>query len=152
LWWLPRGEDNSEPVVSRLFTLGADQGTRYRDVLGEVFGLDPDDAPFGALAIASDRDGGLAMARVFNRPQGGADGTFGQSIPGVPERAMIRQNQRLRILFMSEDNELRSNVGCQNGTAANLRVTIGVKMAAMDADTNSAILIHLMSEEVNPQK
>jgi len=93
-------------------------------VLGEVFGLDPDDAPFGALAIASDREGALAMARVFNQPLGKVAGTFGQAIPGVQAKAMIRQDERLRILFMSEDDELRANIGCQNGTAANLRVMI----------------------------
>jgi len=124
LWWLPRGEDNSEPMRSELFTLNAEESRRHRNVLGEVFGLDPDDAPFGALAIASDREGTLAMARVFNQPLSDGVGTFGQAIPGVPAKSMIRQNERLRILFMSEDDELRANIGCQNGTAANLRVMI----------------------------
>jgi len=124
LWWLPRGEDNSEPMVSELFTLGAEQSKRHKNVLGEVFDLDPGDAPFGALAIASDGEGALAMARVFNQSQGSGVGTFGQAIPGVPARVMIRQGERRRILFMSEDDELRANVGCQNGTAANLRVMI----------------------------
>jgi hypothetical protein len=124
LWWLPRGEDNSEPMVSELFTLGAEESRRHRNVLGQVFGLDPGDAPFGALAIVSDRAGVLAMARVFNQPGSGGEGTYGQAIPGVPEKMMIRQDERLRILFMSEDDELRANVGCQNGTAANLRVMI----------------------------
>jgi hypothetical protein len=124
LWWLPRGEDNSEPMVSELFTLDAEESRRHRNVLGEVFGLDPGDTPFGALAIASDRAGALAMARVFNQPGSGGEGTYGQAIPGVPEKMMIRQAERLRILFMSEDDELRANVGCQNGTAANLRIMI----------------------------
>lgn len=124
LWWLPRGEDNSEPMRSELFTLDADESRRHRNVLGEVFDLDPNDAPFGALAIASDREGALAMARVFNQPLGKVAGTFGQAIPGVPAKEMIRQEERLRILFMSEDDELRANVGCQNGSAAGLRVTI----------------------------
>lgn len=124
LWWLPRGEDNSEPMRSELFTLDSEESRRHGNVLGEVFDLDPDDAPFGALAIASDREGTLAMARVFNQPLGDGVGTFGQAIPGVPAKAMIRQDERQRILFMSEDDELRANVGCQNGTAANLRVMI----------------------------
>lgn len=124
LWWLPRGEDNTEPMKSELFTLGAEQNRRHRNVLGEVFDLDPDDAPFGALVVASDRPDTLAMARVFNQPDGGGIGTFGQAIPGVPARRMIRQEQRLRILFMSEDDDLRANVGCQNGTDADLRIMI----------------------------
>lgn len=124
LWWLPRGEENSEPLKSNLFILNAEESNWHQNVLGEVFGLDPEDAPFGALAIASDREGAIAMARVFNQPTGNAAGTFGQAIPGVSVDAMIRQDERRRILFMSEDDEFRANVGCQNASAASLRVSI----------------------------
>ena len=123
LWWLPRGEDNFEPVASAPFNLGAGRSIRHENVLGEVFGLDPGDAPFGAVAVASDGAGALAMARVFNQPEGGG-GTFGQSMPGVPAEAMILRGERLRILFMSEDDAFRANVGCQNGTGNDLQVTI----------------------------
>ncbi len=124
LWWLPRAENNSKPLKSELFTLNAEESNRHKNVLGEVFGLDPEDAPFGALAIASDREGVLAMARVFNQPPGKIGGTFGQAIPVVQVEGMIRENERRRILFMSEDVELRANVGCQNGSADSLRVNI----------------------------
>lgn len=124
LWWLPRGEDNSDPVISDLFTLAAGEGRRHANVLSAVFGLNPDDAPFGALAIAADGTEVLAMARIFNQPDAGGGGTFGQSIPLVSVKEMIVANERRRILFMSENDDFRSNLGCQNGTATNLRVTI----------------------------
>ena len=124
LWWLPRGEDNSDPMISGLFTLAAGESRRHANVLSAVFGLDPDDAPFGALAIAADGTEVLAMARIFNQPDAGGGGTFGQSIPLVSRKGMIAPNERRRVLFMSETDDFRSNLGCQNGTAANLRVSM----------------------------
>ena len=124
LWWLPRGEDNFEPVTSEPFNLGAGRSIRHENVLGEVFGLDPGDAPFGAIAVASDGAGALAMARVFNQPEGSGVGTFGQSMPGEPAEGMILGGERQRILFMSENDDFRANIGCQNGTGNDLQVTI----------------------------
>ncbi len=51
LMWLPRGENNSEPMTSETFSLGAGMSVRYANVLSEVFGLQPDSV--GALALLS---------------------------------------------------------------------------------------------------
>ncbi len=42
LMWLPRGEDNTEPMTSETFTLGAGMSVRYANVLREVFDLEPE--------------------------------------------------------------------------------------------------------------
>jgi hypothetical protein len=122
LWWLPRGEDNSEPTVSATFNLGAGRSVRYANVLGEVFGLEPD--AFGALAIASSSPHLLAMSRTFNRPGDGASGTYGQSIPAVSQDELIRYGERRRILFGTENADMRTNVGCQNATTGQLIVDL----------------------------
>ncbi|PWB69546.1 MAG: hypothetical protein C3F15_14900 [Holophagae bacterium] len=116
LWWLPRGQDNSEPIVSDTFSLGAGMSVRYANVLAEVFGLEPD--ALGALGISSSSPHLLAMSRTYNRPGDGAPGTYGQSMPAIAPDELIRYGERRRILFATEDEEMRTNVGCQNATPA----------------------------------
>lgn len=126
LWWLPRGEDNSIPVVSETFTLAAQENNRHTNVLQSVFGFSSDDSPFGALAVEADGTSALAMARIFNQPEAGGDGTYGQAIPGVAAKQMIGVNEHRRILFLSEDDDFRSNVGCQNGTDAAIQIMMEI--------------------------
>ncbi len=120
--WLPRGADNSLPSGSYRFSLAAGSGVRYANVLSEVFGLKPDRV--GALAVSASGSDLLAMSRTYNLPSGDAAGTFGQAIPGIPSDRMIRGGQRKRIIFMNENAELRSNVGCQNGSKTAIRVFV----------------------------
>ncbi|MDX2436473.1 MAG: hypothetical protein QNL88_05415 [Acidobacteriota bacterium] len=124
LWWLPRNTDNSNPTVSDLFSLAPGESRRHANVLCEVFGLDPAAAPFGAVAVAAEGKGAMVMARVFNL----GDGTYGQSIPGVSPPEMTGPNQRRRILFMSENEAFRANLGCQNGGSG----LIGVQFERFD--------------------
>jgi predicted GH43/DUF377 family glycosyl hydrolase len=112
LWWLPRGELNSDPAISETFSLGAGMSVRYANVLAEVFGLAPD--ALGALAIASSSPHLLAMSRTYNRPGDGSAGCYGQSMPVVAAEEMIRHGERRRILLATENAEMRTNVGCLN--------------------------------------
>jgi hypothetical protein len=110
--WLPRGEDNSEPATSETFSLGAGKSTRYANVLAEVFDLEPDS--LGALAIKSTTPDLLAMSRTYNTPTDKAAGTYGQAIPAIRSENFIQSGERRRILFGSENSEMRTNVGCLN--------------------------------------
>lgn len=111
--WLPRGEDNSERTDSETLTLAAGKSVRYANVLTEVFGLEPD--WFGGLLIrASSRDL-LAMSRTYNLGDDGAEGTYGQAMPAMSSQDFIQGTTR-RILFGSESADMRTNVGCQNGS------------------------------------
>ncbi len=129
LWWLPRNVDNTDPAVSDLFSLAPGESRRHANVLGEVFGLDPAASPFGAVAVAAETESVMVMARIFNQ----GDGTFGQSMPGVKLDEMTGPNQRRRILFMSENEGFRANLGCQNGGSG----LIGVQFERFDNSGSS---------------
>ncbi|HOC41751.1 MAG TPA: hypothetical protein PKJ99_01935 [Thermoanaerobaculales bacterium] len=122
LLWLPRGADNGDPVRSDTFSLAPGAGVRYANVLDEVFGLEPDQA--GALAIEASGPELLAMSRTYNLPWAKVAGTFGQELPGIPEDRMIASGVKKRIIFMNENDDVRSNVGCQNGSGQTVRVFI----------------------------
>jgi hypothetical protein len=122
LVWLPRGEDSSDPTTSATFTLGAGRSVRYANVLSEVFGLERDS--LGALAIVSTSPDLLAMSRTYNIPADGTGGTFGQSMAAVKPDEFIDPGDRRRLLFGTQNDEMRTNIGCQNGTSAELSVNV----------------------------
>jgi hypothetical protein len=122
--WLPRGEDNSEPVESDPIALAAGQSLRYENVLTELFGLGPDS--LGALKMVASIDSVIGMSRTCNIPAGETAGTFGQGLPAIRATEMIQGTEPQRILFLSEDPDSRANVGCVNGTGQNLTINIGV--------------------------
>ncbi len=122
LAWLPRGADNSDAVHSDLFTLAPGAGVRYANVLAEVFGLEPDQV--GALALEASGSELLAMSRTYNLPSAKVAGTFGQELPGIPADRMIASGVKKRIIFMNENDDVRANVGCQNGSEQTVRVFI----------------------------
>ncbi len=121
-WWLPRGEDNAQPTMSGPVTLGPGMSIRYANVLDEVFGLDSADSPFGAIAISASGSDALSIARIFNQDEAGQGGTFGQALPGVGAGDLIMEGETRRIIFMSEDDDFRANLGCQNGTDGNISI------------------------------
>jgi hypothetical protein len=122
LLWLPRGEDNSDPVRSDTFSLAPGAGVRYANVLDEVFGLSPD--AVGALSIEASGIDLLAMSRTYNLPSAKVAGTFGQGLPGIPANQMIPTGVKKRILFLSDNDDVRSNVGCINGAGIEIAVQI----------------------------
>ena len=128
LLWLPRGADNSYPFSSGEFSLAPGSGVRYANVLEEVFGLEPDQV--GALAIEASEVDLLAMSRTYNLPSAKATGTFGQELPGIPADRMISTGVSKRIIFMSENDDVRANVGCVNG----VRTEVTVQIDLYDSD------------------
>ena len=122
--WLPRGEDNSEPVNSEEFTLAPGASLRYENVLTELFGLEPDS--LGALKMVASTESVIGMSRTYNIPAGKIAGTFGQGLPAVRATEMIQGSDPQRIIFLSENDDSRANVGCVNGSSEPLRINIGV--------------------------
>jgi hypothetical protein len=118
--WLPRGASNTDPVSSELLTLGAGQTARYSNVLAEVFDLSP--GAFGALAIESTRDGLIATARIANTPQEPDAGSFGQPLDAIRTADCTGQGVRRQLLFATEHDEMRFNVGCFNASDEPARV------------------------------
>jgi hypothetical protein len=114
LLWLPRGHANTDPMRSETFTLGPGRSARYTNLLAEVFGMGTDS--LGAVLIRASRPGLLATSRTCNIATGKGAGTFGQDMPAVSINDFIQPNERRRILFASENEDLRFNVGCQSGS------------------------------------
>ncbi len=136
--WLPRGADNSEPTISEVFTLDAGMSARYTNVLTEVFGLEPDS--FGALVIRSSSPDLLAMSRTYNLGTEKTGGTYGQAMPAIPPDDFLVQNETRRLLFGSEDADMRTNVGCQNGGLA----TAAVFLELFDSEGTSLARPYVM--------
>jgi len=146
--WLPRAEDNSDPLTSATFSLGAGMSVRYENGLGEIFGLEPD--ALGALSITASSPDLLAMSRTYNLPSTKAGGTFGQSMPAIPLSEFIQTGERRRILFGSEHADMRTNIGCQNGSDQ----TTTVKLELFDAagtslETKTMVLPPLGNDQIN---
>jgi len=111
--WLPRGEDNAEPAMSDEVTIEPGETTRWKDVLGTVFGVPDGTDALGAVAFISDSEDLLFFSRTFNVSDAG---TFGQAIPGIPADELIPADTMKRILFFTETDDFRSNIGILNGT------------------------------------
>jgi hypothetical protein len=114
LMWLPRGANNSEPATSETFSLGAGMSVRYANVLSEVFDLEPNS--IGALKLMCSIPDLLAMSRTYNTPSDEPAGTYGQAMPAVVPGDMMATGERKRILFASENAEMRTNIGCQSAS------------------------------------
>lgn len=108
LKWLPRDTDNTSPLESAPITIAPGATRRFANVLATAFGLGEG---VGAILVESPSDRLSAMSRTFNR---GDDGTFGQSLPGVPEARTVATGERVRLLFMVENDDFRSNLGLVN--------------------------------------
>jgi len=115
-WWLPRNTDNATPAASANFNLGAGMSVRYSDLVTTLGATD-----FGAVAVYADSADALLMSRTFNQSD---NGTFGQAIPGYHSGMATPANTRVRVLFMTEDEDFRSNFGVLNTTATPITVNI----------------------------
>jgi hypothetical protein len=120
--WLPRGQNNTEPLESEEITLAPGQSMRYENVLTELFGLEPDSV--GALAMVANSADVIGMSRTYNVPGAKIAGTFGQGLPAVPADQLIPSAQVKRIIFMSENDDTRANVGCVNGLDTPVHITL----------------------------
>jgi hypothetical protein len=125
--WLPRNSNNSDPTLSAEFVLAAGETRRFDDFLFEVFGLDEG---VGAAMVLADSSTVEVMTRTFNQ---GDEGTFGQSLPGVPINELIPAETRALVLFLTENGDLRSNLGLVNGV--NEQITVRWELFASDGSS-----------------
>jgi len=146
--WLPRGVSNTDPVRSEFFTLGPGQSVRYSNVLAEVFDLEPDS--FGALMIEASSPDLLAMARIANLSQEPDAGSFGQAIQAVGIGEFTGIGETRRLLFGTENADIRFNVGCVNASPT----AAGVDLDLFAADgtllgTERLILMPWSNDQLN---
>ena len=64
------------------------------------------------------------MSRTYNLPSAKVAGTFGQELAGIPADRMVPTGVKKRILFLSENDDVRSNLGCINGVGTEVAVQI----------------------------
>jgi hypothetical protein len=126
--WLPRGADNSQFTTAESITLGAGMSMQYENVLNAVFGAEAD--VVGGMVMITDSPDVIGMSRTYNVPGGKVAGTFGQALPAVPADQFIMSGEKQRIIFMSENDDIRANVGCINGLDSALRINIELFDAA----------------------
>jgi len=115
---LPRNTDNSAALQSALFTLEPGQVRRFDNVLGEAFGEDGDNVAGGA-AVLSDSDGLVVMSRTFNQVD---EGTIGAALPGFSNSELVQAGNRVKVVFLSENEDFRSNLGLINGVGSSITV------------------------------
>ncbi len=119
--FFPRGEDNSEVEMTDTYTLAGNGSVGYNDVWMSMVG----EAGFGAFAVCSDAP---MYTGVNTRTYNTSDlGTFGQTIVG---KMMLIGQEKVRLGFLSQTEEFRTNVGFMNGMGE--AVTIGVEFFAAD--------------------
>ena len=120
--WLPRGADNSEFVTADPITLTAGHSMQFENVLNALFGAEP--PAVGGLVMITDSADVIGMTRTYNLPGAKVAGTFGQALPAVPADQFIATGEKQRIIFMSENDDIRANVGCINARDNSLRINI----------------------------
>ncbi len=148
LLWLPRGEDNSIPVRSGTYTIGRGSSVRHPNVLGEVFGLESD--AVGALKVEASGPDLLVMSRTYNLPSAKVAGTYGQELPGIPANQMTPAGATQWIVFMSENADYRSNLGCVNGVG--FEVVVAMDLYSSDGiklETRYMVLPPYSSQQIN---
>jgi hypothetical protein len=136
---LPRNSDNSSPLESALFTLDPGEVRRFDNVLGEAFGANGENVAGGA-AVLSDSDDLIVMTRTFNQVE---DGSIGAALAGVGNTELVQAGERVKVVFLTENDQFRSNLGLING----VDLPITVQWELFDADGNS---LDLGSRELEP--
>jgi len=143
---LPSDTDNSAALESSLFTLEPGQVQRFDNVLGDLFGS-AGDGTAGGAAVLSDSADLIVMSRTFNEV---AEGTIGAALPGVSNTELIQAGERVRVVFLTENADFRSNLGLINGVNAK----IIVRLEAFDTDgdslgTDSRVLLPFEVTQIN---
>jgi hypothetical protein len=115
---LSRDADNSQAPVSSVFTLEPGHVRRFNNLLDEAFGAVAQDFSGGA-SVLSDSDGLIVMSRTFNNTD---DGSIGAALPGVPVSELVQAGERVKVVFLTENPDFRSNLGLLNGVNASITV------------------------------
>jgi hypothetical protein len=104
----------------RSFPLSPGVSTTRPDLLGTVFGFGE---AWGGVQLRSASPSLVATSQSSTR---GGGGTFGQSVPLVPEAELIRSGATRTILAVREDAAFRTNLVLANATEAPLLVDVSL--------------------------
>lgn len=113
---LKQNRDNTEPAAEATMVVPAGAVRSEPDAVAGLFGAQG----AAALRVTSDHDELMVTTRTFNQS---AEGTYGQSIPGVAADATVAPNVPAVLLGLSGTEGRRSNVGWVNATETPITVT-----------------------------
>ncbi len=106
--------------ADRSFLLAPGRSVTYADILGSLFGFGE---AWGAVQLRSASPSLVATSQTFT-PGGG--GTFGQSVPLVPETELIRGGATRSIPAVREDAMFRTNLILASGSGAPVDVDVSL--------------------------
>jgi sugar lactone lactonase YvrE len=123
---LLRDQSNLAPAAVA-FQLAPDSSVRYRDAVGELFGVD------GAGALRVTAVGGELLATAHTRTEGGG-GHYGQFIEGLDSARVAGEGSELRLIQLEDSTGARTNIGAVSACA----IPITVEVALYEADGTPA--------------
>jgi hypothetical protein len=117
---LTRDEDNSDATQGDPFTLAARASVAYADIWQEM-ALGEGAGAINVCVAPGSRAG--VSSRTYNT---GAEGTFGQSIVGISAGSaqLIGTNERVRLGFLFENDDFRTNLGFMNATESPVTIWV----------------------------
>jgi sugar lactone lactonase YvrE len=123
---LLRGQSNIAPAAVA-FQLAPESSVRYRDAVGELFGVD------GAGALRVTAVGGELLASAHTRTEGGG-GFYGQYIEAMDEAGVAGEGVELRLIHLEDSAGARTNIGAVSACS----VPITIDVALFEADGTPA--------------
>jgi sugar lactone lactonase YvrE len=119
---LVSGQANLSPAAAS-FELAPETSIRYRDVVGELFGVNAT----GALRVTA--VGGDLMATAHTRTEDGG-GFYGQYIEGMPADHAAGGEITQRLIQLESSDSARTNIGVVSTCA--VPITVGVDLFESD--------------------
>ncbi len=123
---LVRNQANTSPAFSSTFFLDPGRSAHYADLLFSAFGFS------GAAAVRITPVAGslIVTSRTYNQL---ANGTYGQSVPAIPNAQAIAFGQNAYLIGLSHDPTLaagyRTNLGFVNASPAGIHVVADFYLA-----------------------
>ena len=97
------------------------------------------------------------MTRTFDQ---GEDASTGAALPGVPISDLVQAGERVRVIFLTENDDFRSNLGLISGVEASIRVRwelfdssgISLRLGSRDLDPYGITQINRVLRSFSPIK
>jgi hypothetical protein len=138
---LETGAVNTDPAVVEL-TLAPGESLRLGNLLDAAFGF----TGTAALRVEATDGAILVSSRTYNDDPAG---TYGQTVPGVPEEAATRTGARATLIQLSRSPDpstgFRTNVGFVNVTDGT--ITVDVELFAADGSSLGTVSRNLRAFE-----
>jgi hypothetical protein len=115
---LPQGADNTARSQSATVSVPAQGQLSLVDVLSAKFSFSGN----AALYVRSSEQSLVITSRTYNEAAGGS--TYGQFIPGVAVTDALAAGQQGHLIYVTKNNDYRTNVGFAGTTATAGQVTI----------------------------